>query len=147
MHDICEGISMRITSDQKREIIAAYQQGGLGKDLGKQVVKMSPPEVLHHVLKQIREGGPLPVPDSRGAGRPLGVDKFNAVAESVQLSPIEDDLPTPPKSESKNVLFSFKVGSADLDVLRQLSERDGESVAVLMRQAIRDYLVVRGVRK
>ncbi|WP_419096372.1 ribbon-helix-helix protein, CopG family [Pseudomonas sp. UBA7530] len=138
---------MRITADQKRQIVAAYQQQGLGKELGKMIVQTSPPEVLNYVLLQIREGRRLPIPDPHGPGRLLGVDQFNAAKESSSLAPRQESSPDVPRKEAKSVLFSFKVGSDDLDALRALSDRDGESVAVLLRQAIRAYLINRGVKR
>ena len=41
------------------------------------------------------------------------------------------------------VLFSFKIGTKDLDQLRAISEQDGESVALLLRQAVRMFLASR----
>lgn len=138
---------MRISAEQKRQIVAAYQQQGLGKELGKQIVKCSPPDVLNYVLLQIREGRKLPIPDAQGAGLPSGLAQFNASRESKVLAPASQPLPRQSNAEVKSVLFSFKVGSEDLESLRALSERDGESVAVLLRQAIRAYLINRGVRR
>lgn len=136
---------MRITAEQKRQIVAAYQQQGLGKELGKQILRCSPPEVLNYVLLQIREGRKLPIPDAHGAGLPSGLAQLDASRESKALAPASQ--PVQSRVEAKSVLFSFKVGTEDLESLRALGERDGESVAVLLRQAIRAYLVNRGVRR
>ncbi|WP_321351151.1 ribbon-helix-helix protein, CopG family [Halopseudomonas oceani] len=138
---------MRITADQKRQIVSAYQTKGYGKELGKQIVRRSPPEVLNMILRRIREGGVLPLPDAHGVGRPLGLDQLNATSEARALAPIPELAEETTKAETKNVLFSFKIGSEDLEALRKLSDRDGESVAVLIRQAVRGYLINRGVKR
>lgn len=143
------GSYMRVTSDQKRQILQAYIKQGVSKDVAKMVLHSSSPEILHALWVNASRGMKLPIGDSRGAGKPLGVQLMAASRDAVDFVDDQDGV-IPPSSvpaEAKSVLFSFKIGSDDLDRLRKLSEHDGESVAVLLRQAVRDYLASRGVKR
>ncbi|WP_082045374.1 ribbon-helix-helix protein, CopG family [Azotobacter chroococcum] len=139
---------MRVTSDQKRQILQAYIKQGVSKEVAKMILHSSPPEVLQGIWVNASRGLKLPVGDSKGAGKPIAAQRISSRQEAVEFL-TDEHVVIPPSApvEAKSVLFSFKIGSDDLERLRNLSEADGESVAVLLRQAVRDYLSSRGVRR
>ncbi|MCY1313755.1 hypothetical protein D9M70_643060 [compost metagenome] len=95
----------------------------------------------------VSRGIKLPMPDGKGADKSRGALQVAVKREASGFLQEEEVSPAPAASEAKSVLFSFKIGTDDLDSLRRLSERDGESVAVLLRQAVRDYLRAKGVKR
>ncbi len=137
---------MKVTSDQRRQILQAYIKQGASKEAAKVIVSRSSPEVLQMLWASVSKGLKLPMggpgPQVTGAQRVASkVEAKEVVAKHA------NDAPVIAAPQAKSVLFSFKIGTDDLDSLRDLSERDGESVAVLLRQAVRDYLRAKGVKR
>lgn len=137
---------MRVTSNQKRQILQAYINQGASKEAAKVMVSRSSPEVLQMLWASVSKG--LDLPMGRPGPQVTGAQRVVSKVEAKEvIARHANDAPVPTAPQVKSVLFSFKIGTDDLDSLRDLSERDGESVAVLLRQAVRDYLRAKGIRR
>ncbi|MGG2400108.1 ribbon-helix-helix protein, CopG family, partial [Pseudomonas sp. SH1-B] len=119
---------------------------GVPKHQAKAILQYSTPEILSALWVNVSRKQPLPVPSGGGTGKPSASFALPAKREAEAFLSGEKAIPPVPR-DVKSVLFSFKIGADDLDHLRRLGEHEGESVAVLIRQAVRDYLRDKGVRR
>lgn len=141
---------MKLTSQEKKEVYQAMVKEGFSREAIQNFFSTVPPEALRAILVNVRAG--LPV---LGSGKPdktpvKDLNKVRKGAKQEALSFLDDYLEQPVEvdnEKAKTVLYSFKVGISDLEALKTISKRDGDSVAVLIRQAIRSYLAVKGVRR
>jgi hypothetical protein len=90
-----------------------------------------------------------------GSGKPdlapvKDLNKVKRGAKQEAVAFLDDYLDQPiddSNEKTETVLYSFKAVVRDLDALRVISKREGNSVAVLIRQAISSFLAAKGVRR
>lgn len=138
----------KLTADERRELFKAMAKEGYVKSVIQKIFADADESVLRAFLVNVRAGLPVskgvdltPVP-SGGMGKVLKGAKREA---DDFLNSQEQNSKT--ASDAKNtVLYSFKIGVSDLEQLKRISDSDGESVSVLLRQAVRSFLAIRGRR-
>lgn len=142
--EVC--LMSKLRANEKRDLFKAMQKQGYEKAVIRRTLQRLDADTLRSMLVNARNG--LPV-----AGRPgpskghLGALAQGAKRESKDFLGSESAQELVRKAGLEKgkgtVLFSFKIGTKDLDQLRAISEHDGESVALLLRQAVRMFLASR----
>lgn len=136
----------KLTASEKRELHRSMKREGYGKDAIQMTIAGMDVDSLRAMLVKARNG--LPVAGRPGSSKGhLGAVAQGAKRESQDFLGSESGQELVSKAgldKGKGmVLFSFKIGTKDLEQLRAISEHDGESVALLLRQAVRSFLASR----
>lgn len=140
---------MKLTSQEKREIYQAMSKEGFQREAIQKFFATAPEEVLKGALGNIRSGKSV-LSSIKPDSTPIkSLDRVKSQAKQEANTYLVDHPakePSPSDEKAKMVLYSFKVGANDLEALKALSLREGESVALLIRHAIRSYLSSKGLR-